>query len=968
MTEAVVDKRSLSTEERFLVSLGIRPREAPLVSLLFSNMFLSGIAIGMIRVCAFTLFLKYFASEQLAVIAILLAFTGTLVTLAIERSTRQFSTQAYLYTVLGTIFLSVILIRLTLGSFSNNSLIFALPLFFEIIYMLFSLQFIALLTRLLNVRQTKRLSGLTRSGEFLAEMVGGLSIVVLLDFMQVEDLLWVAALAIAGVFLVVRATVKRFTAELSSKTTHATESEGQGRMMSMLKLPYVQLIALCYSAFIFAYFFLDVAFYKYAAVQFPDPVELAGFIGQFFAIAGFLTMLTMIFIFAPFLRKFGMLAGVLAFPVLIGAGSIAISTMEFGGVDVSLIFIVMVATNALRVILQSAIWRPSVGILFQVLPDRQRSLGTSLIEGIVDPLASGLAGVALFIVSEQLNWEPKLFLLLLAGLMGGWIICGFLIRRMYLSNLVETIQKRKLGGLNINQLDNASIEIILRGLESNYPAEIFYCLNLLEEIEHPDITHHIQNILSNKNEAVRLNVLQRIERMQSSELATQVFERIDEETDPQLLGQVLRTYAALGQENTIDTLTPFLDHKDVEVRLGALVGILSHNPQMESSQNYLLDMVRSEDAEKRGFAADVLGAIGSKTFSGYLIELLDDLDQSVTDRAIVAAGNVKDERLVGKLVSKLSNPSLLGRVGTAIHQHGEGALYDLDRGLADATTSRQAKRKIIEILKDIDSPQTVDILLQHIYLEEPELRHQIFVSLAHRHYQAKPDDRYIFVNMLDEEVEILTWLLATMEDLWDVAGAEKIHSAMAHELDVHRDNMLLLTSFIFSSIVMLDTRANIDSNISELRVFALEVLDNLLTNEVKQIVIPLLDDLTVSERLEKLGMRFPQSSLSANDRIENIISTHFDQAFYWTRAVLLQHIGKHKLGQHEELVRSCLKDPEPLVRETALWALSELGPDDIRRTLRGFTADASKEVQHIVSALLARLQPEIDPDTTADPV
>ena len=35
---------------------------------------------------------------------------------------------------------------------------------------------------------------------------------------------------------------------------------------------------------------------------------------------------------------------------------------------------------------------------------------------------------------------------------------------------------------------------------------------------------------------------------------------------------------------------------------------------------------------------------------------------------------------------------------------------------------------------------------------------------------------------------------------------------------------------------MLDTRANIDSKVAEHRVFALEVLDNLLTAEVKEIV------------------------------------------------------------------------------------------------------------------------------------
>lgn len=39
--------------------------------------------------------------------------------------------------------------------------------------MLFSLQFIALLSRLLNVRQSKPLVGLAKSGEFFAEMVGG---------------------------------------------------------------------------------------------------------------------------------------------------------------------------------------------------------------------------------------------------------------------------------------------------------------------------------------------------------------------------------------------------------------------------------------------------------------------------------------------------------------------------------------------------------------------------------------------------------------------------------------------------------------------------------------------------------------------------------------------------------------------------------------------------------------------------
>jgi AAA family ATP:ADP antiporter len=951
VSNSISDKRELTTRDKLLVNLGIRPREAPLVGLLFSNMFLSGIAIGMIRVCAFTLFLEYFASEQLALTAIGIAIIGTLVTLVIDRTTRDFAADRYIYTVLATILIGLIATWALLGVVPGKAIIFALPLFFEVIYMLFSLQFIALLTRLLNVRQTKRLSGITRSGEFLAEMVGGLSIVLLLNFMEVKDLLLVASVAVVGVFLVVRRTVKSFNRHLTTVDVNS-ESEDQGRMLSMLSMRYVRLIGLCYGAFIFAYFFLDVAFYKYAVEVYPNEVDLASFIGQFFAISGFLTLLTMVFIFAPFLRSFGVLAGVVAFPLLVGLGSAAVSVLEFSGFGIGVIFIVMVATNALRVILQSAIWRPTVGILFQVLPDRQRSLGASLIEGIIDPLASGLAGIVLYIISEYFHWPPEVFLALLAALMGFWILCGFLIRRNYLTSLVASIQTRKLGRLDINQLDSASLKIILRGLDSPYPAEVFYCLDILEEIEHPDITNYMQYILASKNEVVRMDILRRLERLKLKKLAPQITLRIHNEFNPNVLGQVLRTYAALDQDDTVETLRPFLDHEHSEVRKGALVGILNYSPTMDSSLDYLLQAIRSEKSSDRVFAAEVLGAVASRGYSGYLTELLDDTDPQVVDRAIIASGEIKDERLVAKLLDKLNDPAHLGRAGTALQQHGTAALLDLERTLSNPTISRVVRRKIIEILQEIQSTDTTNVLLQHIDIQDHELRHHVYVALANVHYQASDDDRYKFVNTLNKEVESVTFLLASMEDIWGVEELEMTHAAMGHELDLHRDNILLLMSFIFSSSVMLDTRANIDSKVSDLRVFALEVLDNLLTAEVKQIVFPLLDDLTVAERLQALSVRFPQAKLSANDRLDLILSDYYENSLYWTKAVLLHKIGELKLTQFEDTLRGSLNDQEALVRETALWALAQLEPEDLSRTLAAHADDESPNIRTIVAELL----------------
>lgn len=952
---------TLTGSDRWLARFGIRPEDKSATALMFTNMFMSGIAIGMIRVCAFALFLEIWDSSQLALIAILIAMVGMPMTIVVDRLTHRFSVRIYLFTILGIIIGGLAIYRILLGISDSPILIFTLPLFFELVYMLFSLQFVALLSRLLNVRQTKRLSGIARSGEFLAELVGGGLVLILLTFIPVIDLLIVALFTTFVVVGIVSYTVTHFRTTLFVPTDEMSVEEiAESRMTGLLALPYVRLITFCYVAYMFAYFFLEVAFYDYAAVRYPDEKALASFIAQFYAVAGFLTMLTMVFLFAPFLRKFGIIAGIAAFPVVIFAGSTAVTVMEFSGVSITAIFTVMVMTNGARFILQSAIWKNSVNILYQVLPDRQRTQGIALMEGVIDPVAGGFAGLCLFLLTNQLGMEPKAFLIILSLLMIGWLITAIFVRRLYLSNLVVSIQKRKLGELALSELDNASLDIIKAGLQSPYTAEIFYCLNLLEEIEHPEITELIKQVIDNNNRDVRMDVLRRIASMEIKPLTGRVLERIEQEPDPMVRGQALKTYADLEAPDAVDMLAPYLDAFHQELRKGALVGILSIDRHNEAANDYLLKTVRSEEVADRLFAADVIGEIGSGHFSGFLVELLDDIDLSVVERAVIAAGKLNDSRLVNILVNKLSIASMQGTTSLSLRQFGEAALYDLDVGLTSPEATRQEKLHIIEAVHEIGGERATEILLRHIDINQPELKHQVYLSLASLHYQADPDDQYIFVNKLDEEVQLITWLLAAMEDLYGHEKYQTLHAALGSELDVRRDNMLLLISFLFPSIVMLDTRANIDSKVQELRIFALEILDNLLTGEIKQIVLPILEDLTVHERLELMSIRFPQEKMTADERFHDVVETHYDRAFFWTRSCMLFQIGANQSAGHMEKVAHGLTDKESIIRETAVWALSKLNPPDLRRTISRYLGDASDQVQTLAKEIHAGL-PAPDP-------
>jgi AAA family ATP:ADP antiporter len=167
--------------------------------------------------------------------------------------------------------------------------------------------------------------------------------------------------------------------------------------------------------------------------------------------------------------------------------------------------------------------------------------------------------------------------------------------------------------------------------------------------------------------------------------------------------------------------------------------------------------------------------------------------------------------------------------------------------------------------------------------------------------------------------------------------------------------MLLIVSFLFPSIVMLESRANIDSKVADHRVFALEVLDTLLSPDIKQIVIPLLDDIPPRDQLEALNTSYPQRKLNPEARFEDLLKYHANHAFFWTKASLLHQIGKGGNSSYLAFVIEELNNEEPIVRETAVWALAQLNPKDTHQILTTKMQDPSPAVAAIVAELISAL-------------
>jgi hypothetical protein len=99
------------------------------------------------------------------------------------------------------------------------------------------------------------------------------------------------------------------------------------------------------------------------------------------------------------------------------------------------------------------------------------------------------------------------------------------------------------------------------------------------------------------------------------------------------------------------------------------------------------------------------------------------------------------------------------------------------------------------------------------------------------------------------------------------------------------------------------------------RAFAFELLERSLRPEEARPVLRCLEDYLAPA---------PQPGPAAWDALSALEERGADGATAWTRASALYAMGLERAARYEPLVRRATVDEEPLVRETADWALARL--------------------------------------------
>ncbi len=836
----------------------------------------------------------------------------------------------------------------------------------EVMGALILVQFWTLANELFNAREAKRLYGFIGAGGTFANiLIGLLSAQIARQFGTASLLLMCAALLVvtggasyAGGRL---GRQRLFARAASGKPSAAKRSGGASRVLND---SHLRTVAILSAVTFFTTTLIDFQFKVVAADKMKGD-ELAAYFGYFSAVVGALALGLQLFGTSRLLNRAGVIGSLAVLPVSLALGDAAL-----------LIFPTLWAASMAKgadTLFRYSVNDATTQILYLPVPAQVRVSAKAFIDGVVKPVAIGLAGVALAGYRNWFNGDPyrlAWFSLLLALT---WLAVVMSMRSKYIKSLQDNLKQRRLDieSARHQVIDGNTNKVLERALASDDELEVLNALSLLPHLEKLELDARVEQLLDHASSAVRVKALEYYAHRQTMRFANSVFRRFEDQ-DPAVRAAAIDAFCAMGRDKAVRSVRPFLADPDPRIRSAAVTGMIRFGglDGVLVAAEALKALIDNADPVMRQHAAKVLGAIGVKNFYQPVLHLMNDSDLRVRREAVSAAGVLRSPEFVIPLIYRTQSRETLREATQALTTYGSTILATLAKVLSNQLEDGHIRRAIARVLGKLGTSDALEIIARHLDEADEELRGVMYRSLA----RAVKGKRLLLKDLtpvkraLNRELDRAWRALHQLELLHldavpgpntprdgEEAARALLASALSEKIKQVEGRVFLLLAVLYPDADMEQISAGIQdaaaADASRRRGNAVELLDNLLERTLKARFLPLVEEIPRADRLRQVAELYPAPSATAEAMLIELTK---DEAA-WVRACAtwcLSESAQEPLVRDELLVSS-VGDGNPVVREIALVSLSRKAPTRAAGLLDARLKDDAPLVRKQAAALKA---------------
>lgn len=946
----------------------IRPEELRRVTFAFVYLFSAIGAFIIARIVRTVLFLEipnYKDQLPLTYIGIALSVSLVMYVYArVERKLRRDQTN---------IITGIILLVVTLGfrvalRHASAALYWAFYIWVEILGSFLVVQFWSFANEIFHSRQAKRLFAVIGGGGVLANIAFGFGASGAAKLFGTENLLF----AICGCILVCLAMIFLLGQDARAELTQALErtpsrqTNAQAPAQGVFATRHVRLIA---AVIVLTYIVSTLVDYQFQVIvgdSIPGKDDRSAYFGSFFGITGILGGFIQFFLTSRILERFGVLAALTLLPAGMLTGSI-------GLLLVPLVPGLMMAgvTKGAENVLRYTINDSTLQLLYLPVPSHLRGRAKAFIDGILRPLSVGGAGFILALLVGQVekllgaDWGLRVSVYNLSWVvgaaLGGWLGVTYLLKKEYIKSLVQTLQRRRLnfGDAKFSLTDDETLSTLDKSLGSDKIVDVLNALEMLSICAPAGRIAgfaRVALLLHHQSELVREGALRYLGRAHAhgAPAFNIDLEELLHDAAPGVRAAAAHTVCAIKHEKALAKVHVLLEDPELKVRAAAVAALVGFGglDGVLACADQLKGMLSSASATEREQAAWILGEVGVRNFYQPLIPLLQDRDERVRRAAIAAAARVRSPELIPLLLEALARPHLAGTAVVALTAHGPMMVDVISELLQDTQRSPRIRAQACRVLAKLGDSRAVDVLVRHLSDDHWRVRNSVLSALTSvlHAFPSSTFDPERVDEALHKEIEQTYALLAMTLDLRLDAGALLLTDALNHRLEMGRRRILALLGLKYSAVTIDLVSRNLQSSQPATRANAVEVLDNLLTNDEKLLIVPLFDDAPVQRTVD---VATPLLKLHRTDRITRLRVLLAD-GDHWLQSVAALTVAAWEIKELEQAVVALLDCADPVCRETAIVAVRKIGGrDTLQRRLQPLLTDSARAVSRYAQAVLA---------------
>jgi len=676
-----------------------------------------------------------------------------------------------------------------------------------------------------NPREAKRLIGFFGSGGILGGIVGGEMAGFLAKSKVAHDLLLIACgMLIACVFIVnfifIWLTKRQSVTDKADKVNkeRGEELHKVGFKVcfnTVRKHYYLKLLATVVTITWIVSTFIDFQFNTVVGNTPSISENLTSFFGHFFAgllVFGFFLQLLMA---SNLIKRYGIRFVLMLFPLILLLCSLGI------GVFVTIYFAVIIKGSDKS--LAYSLNQSARELLYIPISPELKYKAKIFIDMFLNRFARSIGAVILMILG-YFHLGIQYVSLVSAVFIFMWIVFNLKVSKEYVNIIKQKLEVKWKQAERIvaEKVDVDYTKLVFDTIESKNRSSVLYAMHLFDLIKQDKLTPEVKKLISYKSDEIRI-----------SSLGT-LFD---------------------AEETTLVPKTD--DYISEEVLIKEVKEIISLDAYQEVMKNYIEKILLDKSREAETAKMEVAKAMGLMDPNSPLIqkleELLQDESPEVIKYAIESAAKLKRRGFVPLIIRQLSKPSTQEVASNALVEYGVKIIGTLKDYLGDPEVDIRLRKAIPDILARVGTQSAADLLALELKKERRDMESEI-IEAMHKMKSNDPQIHFQEKITLSEVIQKIKECYLILIEMHDLKAGKKeafLATDLENRLARSLKHIFELLGLIYPQEDVIKAYQNICVGTKKAIDYSIELLDNMLKKEIKEVLLPLIDDIPFEDKVRK---------------------------------------------------------------------------------------------------------------------